>query len=156
MMYAWKNVGKVWFLGCVNVFGQSDCRIFKWIISLERKDEKALFFAFWDKFIEIKSWLKNIGMGMVINRCAYSGCWNLKLLVSHKEINGINWKEINGINSENLKVTLIIGPPPYRGSYKIKVVCLSSICLSIHPSVLHFPQERHISFFWFLTNNWNI
>ena len=35
---------------------------------------------------------KNIGMGMVINGCAHSGsgCWNLKLAVSHKEINGVN------------------------------------------------------------------
>ena len=35
--------------------------------------------------------MKNIGMGGVINGCTHSGCGNLKLAVSHKEINGINW-----------------------------------------------------------------
>ena len=40
-----------------NVFGQSDCGIFKKIISLEWKKEKAWFFACWYKFIEIKNWL---------------------------------------------------------------------------------------------------
>ena len=60
-------------------------------MSLERKGEKAWFFARWYKFIEIKSWLKNIGMGVVINGWAHSDYRNLKLAVSHKEINGINW-----------------------------------------------------------------
>ena len=90
-MYAWKNLGKIWFLRCVNVFGQSECKIFKWIISLERKQEKAWFFACWYKFIEIKSWLKNIGMGVVINVCSHSGCRYLKLAVSQIVSNGINW-----------------------------------------------------------------
>ena len=35
LMHSWKNLGKVWFLRCVNVFGQSQCRF------LERKDEEA-------------------------------------------------------------------------------------------------------------------
>ena len=52
-----------------NDLGQSDCRIFKSNISLEQNDEKAWFFACWYKFIEIKSWLENIGVGMVINGC---------------------------------------------------------------------------------------
>ena len=47
-------------------------------------------------------------------------------------------------------ITLIIGPPSYRASYKIMLVCLS-----IHLSVQHFPQEWHISFFWFLAR-WQI
>ena len=76
---------------CQNVFGQSDCRIFKQIISLQRKDEKAWFFACWYKFIKTKNWSKNIGIDVVINVCAHSGCRNLKLVVSHKEINRINW-----------------------------------------------------------------
>ena len=52
---------------CENVFGQSDCRIFKSAISLEQNDKKALFFTCWYKFLETKSWLKNIRMGVVIN-----------------------------------------------------------------------------------------
>ena len=100
-----------------NVLRQSDCRIFKETISLDREDEKAWFFACWYKFIEIKSWLKNIGIGVVINGCAHSGCRNLKLAVSHKEINGINWFLVFfDINLGKLKVTLIIWPPSYRGS----------------------------------------
>ena len=133
-MHAWKNLGKAWFLRCDNVFGQLQCRFFRWIISLERKDEKARCFACWYKFIEIKSWLKNIGMGVIINWCAHSGCRNLKLAVSHKEINGINWFLVFDIKWGKLKVTLMIGPPSYRGSYKIMVVCLPFL-LSVHPSV---------------------
>ena len=30
-------------------------------------------------------------MGVVIDWCARTGCRNLKLAVSHKESNGINW-----------------------------------------------------------------
>ena len=39
---------------------------------------------------------------------------------------------------------VVIGPPSHRGSYKITIVCVS-----VHPSVRHFCQERLISFFWF-------
>ena len=74
-----------------NALEQSDCRTFKSTISLEQNPEKAWFFARWCKFIEIKSWLNNIEMGVVINGCAHSGSRNLELAVSHKEINGINW-----------------------------------------------------------------
>ena len=35
------------------------------LISLEQNDAKAWFFACWYRFMEIKSWLKNIGVGMV-------------------------------------------------------------------------------------------
>ena len=38
---------------------------FKSAISLEQNYEKAWFFACWYRFIEIKSWLKNIVGGMV-------------------------------------------------------------------------------------------
>ena len=44
---------------------QSDCSIFKLTISLEQNDEKAWFFVYWCRFIEIKKWLKNIGVGVV-------------------------------------------------------------------------------------------
>ena len=34
--------------------------------------------------------VKNIGVAVVINGCAYSGCRTLKLAISHEESNGIN------------------------------------------------------------------
>ena len=86
---------------CQNVLDQSDYRIFKSTISLEQNDEKFRVFACWSKFIDFKNWLKNIGMGMPINMFVHSGCRNLKLAVSHKEINGINWF----VNSRKLKFT---------------------------------------------------
>ena len=76
---------------CQNVPSQSDSKIFKSTISLEQNDEKVWFFACWYKFIEIKSWLKNTGMGVVINVCAHSDFRFLKLAVSQAVINGINW-----------------------------------------------------------------
>ena len=128
-------------------------------ISLERKDEKAWFFACWYKFIEIKSWLKNIGIGVVINGCAHSGCRNLKLAVSHKEINGINWFLVFDIKWGKLKVTLMIGPPSYRGSYKIMVVCLP-FRVSVHPSIslaFSWGMAYYLSLiFGTKVNNWNI
>ena len=52
-----------WDMG-QNALDQSDCRIFEMTISLEQNDKKAWFFAFWIhpwcRFMEIKSWLKNI------------------------------------------------------------------------------------------------
>ena len=84
-----ENVGS-WDM-CQNVLGQSDCRIFKSTISLEDNDEKVWLFACWYKFIKMESWLKNIGMSVVINVCTHSGCRNLKLAVSQTAINGINW-----------------------------------------------------------------
>ena len=44
---------------------QSDCSIFRLTISLEQNDENAWFSAYWYRFTEIKSWLKNIGVKMV-------------------------------------------------------------------------------------------
>ena len=40
--------------------------------------------------MEIKSWLKNIGVGVIENGCGHSGLSTLKLVVSQKEINGTN------------------------------------------------------------------
>ena len=67
-----------------NALGQSDCRIIKLTISLEHKDEKAWFFACWYRFMEIKSWLKNIMVGMVKIGCGHSG---LRTLASSQK----NW-----------------------------------------------------------------
>ena len=69
---------------CVKMFLPSQIAGFLNKLCLEQKDEKAWLFACWYKFIEIKNWLKNIGMGVLINGCAYSGCRNLELAVSHK------------------------------------------------------------------------
>ena len=41
--------------------------------------------------MEIKSWLINIGVGVVKNGCGHSGLRALKLAVSQEAINGINW-----------------------------------------------------------------
>ena len=74
-------------------------------------------------------------MGVVINGCTHSGCRNINLTVSHKEISGINLGfGCFYINSGRLKVTLIIGHLSFRGSYKITVVC-GSFNLPVHPSV---------------------
>ena len=74
-----------------NAAGQSDCRIVNSTISPQQNDEKAWFFAWSYKLNEIKSCFKNIGVGMVVNGCKHSGPRTLKLAVSHKEINRINW-----------------------------------------------------------------
>ena len=54
-------------------------------MSLEQNDEKALIFACWYKFIEIKSELKHTGVNVVINGCAHSGHKTLKLVVFLKK-----------------------------------------------------------------------
>ena len=74
-----------------NKLDESDCRIFKSARSLEQNNAKAWFFACWYKFVEIKSWLKNLEVGMVKNWCYYSGQKTLTLAVSQEENNGINW-----------------------------------------------------------------
>ena len=55
-----------------NALGQSDYTIFKSTISLEQNDEKAWFFACWYKFMDNRSWLKKIEVGIVKNWCGYS------------------------------------------------------------------------------------
>ena len=79
-----------WDMG-QNALNQSDCSIFKLTTSLEQNDEKAWFFAYWCRFIEIKSWLKNIGVGMVKNGCGHSVLRTLKLAVCQGKMNEINW-----------------------------------------------------------------
>ena len=60
-------------------------------------------------FIEIKSSFKNIELGMVKNECGHSGLRTLKLAVSQKGINGMNWYFWCVYeNSGKPKVTLII------------------------------------------------
>ena len=77
-----------------NVLGQSNCCIFKLTISLEQNDEKACFFACWCRFIEIKSWLKNIDVGMVKNGCDRSSLKTLKQAVSQEGVHWVTWSLI--------------------------------------------------------------
>ena len=58
---------------------------------LKQIDEKAWFFGCCYKFMETKSWLKNIGAVAVKNGCDHSGCRTGKLAVSQEGISGINW-----------------------------------------------------------------
>ena len=74
-----------------NALDQWDCRIFKWTVRLEQNNEKTWFFTCWCKFMEIKSWLKNIGVGMAKNGFGYSCHRTLKLAEPQKGIRGINW-----------------------------------------------------------------
>ena len=57
-----------WDMG-QNALGQSDCRICKLTVSLEENDEKALLFACWYRFMEIKSWSRSSAVGVVKNGC---------------------------------------------------------------------------------------
>ena len=60
-----------WDIG-QNALVQSDCMNVKSTMSLKQKDEKAWFFACLYKFMEIKSGLKNIGVGVVKKGCVHS------------------------------------------------------------------------------------
>ena len=71
-----------------NALGQSDFMIFKSNLSLEQSDEKVWFFACWYRFMEIKSWLENIGEGIVKNACDHCGLRTQQQVVFQK---GINW-----------------------------------------------------------------
>ena len=88
-MHTWEKSGS-WNIG-QNTLGQSYCKIFKLALSPEHIDEKALFLACWYRLMEIKSCLKNIGVSLVKNGCGQSGLTTLKLAVSVKGTNGINW-----------------------------------------------------------------
>ena len=81
--HTWENSGS-WDMG-QNALDQSDCSIFKFYF------KEAWFFAYWCRFIEIKRWLKNVGVGVVENKCGHSGLRTLKLAVSQEEINRVNW-----------------------------------------------------------------
>ena len=74
-----------------NALSQSDYRVFKSAISLEQNDEKAWFFACWYRFMEIRSWLKNIGVDVVKNGCSHSVHRTLKLAEFQWKMNEINW-----------------------------------------------------------------
>ena len=87
--HTWEKSGS-WDMG-QDALGQSDCSIFKSTVSLEQNDEKTLFFACCYRLMEIKSWSKNIGVGLVKNGCGHSGLRTLKLAVSQEGINLINW-----------------------------------------------------------------
>ena len=139
-----------------NVLDRSDCKISKSTISLEQIYENVWFFACWYKFIEIKSWLQNNGMEMVINGCSLSGWRNLTLAMSHKEINGINWFSL--FLYKFRKAWSYFNSWTPKGSYKIMVVFLS-FCLFIHLSNQHFSQAWRIIFFWIfgtMVDNCNI
>ena len=85
-------LGKTFFLRYEpNSFRQSDYRIFKSTISLRRSDEEVWFSACWYRFMEIRSWLKNIGVGMVKSGSGHFVLRTLILAVCQGEINGINW-----------------------------------------------------------------
>ena len=79
-----------WDMG-QNAPNQSDCRIFKLTVSLKENNEKARFFTYWYRFMEIKNWSKNIGVGMAKNGCGHSGLRTLKLAVYQEGFNWMNW-----------------------------------------------------------------
>ena len=58
------------------------------------------------RFIEIKSWLKNIGVSVVRNWCGHSVLRTQKLTISREAISAINW--FVDRNLGNLKVSLIM------------------------------------------------
>ena len=73
-----------WDIG-QNALSQSDCSIFKSIISPEQIDEIVVFFACWHKFTKIKSWWKIFCLGSVKRECGEQyDLWTLKLPVFQK------------------------------------------------------------------------
>ena len=74
-----------------NALSQSDYRIFNSTVSLEQNDEKTWLFAWWYRFMKVRSWLKNIGVTVVKNRCGHSVLRTLKLAVCQGEISEIDW-----------------------------------------------------------------
>ena len=75
-----------WDMG-QNTLSQSDCKIFKSTISLEQNDEKDWFFACWYRFMENRSWLKNIGVCVAKNACGHTVVRTLKLAVCQGKMN---------------------------------------------------------------------
>ena len=102
-----KSIFGSWDMG-KNALDQSDCRIFKSAISLEQNDEQAWFCACCYRFIEINSWYKNIGVGMIKNGYGHSGHKTLKLAVSQEGINGINWYLVCWYKFRKAKKSVII------------------------------------------------
>ena len=74
-----------------NASSQSDCMIFKSVISQEQTDETVSFLTCWCKFSKIKSWLKIFWLRIVKNGCCQSGLWTIKFTVSEEWTDGINW-----------------------------------------------------------------
>ena len=91
-----------WDMG-QNDLSQSNCRNFKSTIPLTNR-WRCLFFACWYIFMEIKSWLTNIGVGMVKNECDCFGCRTALVTA----IKGITDFWLVDINSGKLKVSVII------------------------------------------------
>ena len=58
---------------------------------LWNKMMKKPFFVCWYRLIENRSWLRNIGVGLVQNGCAQSFLTTLKLAVCQEEMNEVNW-----------------------------------------------------------------
>ena len=79
-----------WDMG-QTALSQSDYRIFKSTISLEQNDEKAWIFACWYIFMESRSWLKNIGLGIFKNGYGHSALRTLRLAVRQGKMNERNW-----------------------------------------------------------------
>ena len=96
-----------WDIG-QNALSQSDCMIFKWLISLEQieqiwfLDSKIslsqewthrinCFFTFWYKFMQIKRWLNILWVGMVKNRCGQLCDRTQKLTVFEEWTDWLNW-----------------------------------------------------------------
>ena len=76
---------------------QSDCRIFKSIISPEQIDETASLFECWYKFTKIKSW------SSFFIRHGQSCLWTLNLTVSQEWTDEINWFFANYYKFTQLK-----------------------------------------------------
>ena len=80
-----------------NAPSQSDCRIFKSIISPEQIDETASLFECWYKFTKIKSW------SSFFIRHGQSCLWTLNLTVSQEWTDEINWFFANYYKFTQLK-----------------------------------------------------
>ena len=69
---------------------------------------KSLIFVCWYRFMENRSWLKNIGVGMVKNGCSHSVLRTLKLAICQGKMNEIINFSCVDANSWKVKVTLTI------------------------------------------------
>ena len=111
-----------------NALGQSDCRIFKSTITLDQYDKKPWFFACWCRFMESRSWLKNIEV--IKNGCGHSVLRTLKLAVCQGQMNEINWflmcwyKIIKGKSYFNNFLVMVVKSGPFR-SWNSKICCIT-------------------------------
>ena len=115
-----------------NALGQLDYRIFKSTITLEQYDEKAWFFACWYRFMESRSWLKNIEVDMVKSGCGHSVLRTLKLAVCQGQMNEINWflvcwyKFMKAKSYFNNFLVVVVKSGPFR-SWNSKICCITRI-----------------------------